>query len=93
MPNHIVPVDQLLKEYRQGMPDGLDEQFFKEIGNLFARIDELERALEPFARTAKREKKFGGDVYNVNRSDCENAERMLNPKYSIQKKKKFEYPA
>lgn len=70
-------VEKLHKDYMRGMPDGLDEEYFKQIPLLFARIDELERALLPFAQTANRERKYGKELVEVYVKDCENAYDMV----------------
>lgn len=77
--NFIGLVNDIKKEYDRGMPNGLDEQFFKKLPHLFRRLEELETALVPFARAAVREKDFGGDVYTVNAQDCIRAYDVLDP--------------
>ena len=77
--NYMAFVDKLQRDYNRGMPDGLDEQYLKQITYLFKRIQELEVALAPFAYTHYREGKFGGKVYSVNVESCQRAGDVLDP--------------
>ena len=52
--NLINHVNRIRDDYLKGAEDGLDEQFYKkDVPYLFARIEELERALVPFASVAE----------------------------------------
>ena len=92
--NYINQVKKLKKQWHTGMPDGLDESFFKDAEYLFLRIDELERALVPFSYTYHREKQFGDKLVKVNITDCERASAVLDQQNSYPTSTgKVEYPA
>ncbi len=75
--NKMKFVEKVRKDYDIGLPDGLGGEFMRNLPVLFARISELERALIPFARIAERERKFGKELVEVYRKDCEQAFDMV----------------
>lgn len=91
--NLIKIVEQVEKEYQMGMPDGLTNEFLVNIRVLFGRINELERALIPFARAYSVNKPFKEEMLNIYKSDCENAFDMLDSRKGIQLPKAVEIPA
>jgi hypothetical protein len=87
MPNHIPDVARIADQMRRGFPDGTND-LHKELPYLFRRIQELENALEPFARVAVAEKRSNPqfqlvEFSNVYLKDCINAEHVLNEAYGI----------
>jgi len=60
---------------------GVDEQSFRDIPLLLARIDELERALQPFARVGNTPS--GSPLVHVYHKDCVSAALMLTPIITI----------
>jgi hypothetical protein len=88
MPNHISDVERITDSMRRGWPDGAHDAH-REIPKLLQRIQELENALVPFARVAVTEKSSNPQyqlvqLVHVYLKDCEHAEQMLNPQYSVQ---------
>ena len=92
--NRLRFVEKLMDEFRKGMPDGLSIEYFKQVPVLFARIQELEHALVPFARAADRERKFKNELISIYLADCEIAADMLNPEKAYPfPPKEIYYPA
>lgn len=77
--NKMKYAEKMMSDFRKGMPDGLDNDYFKQVPILFARIQELENALAPFAKTALRERQFKKELVEIYRSDCDHALDMLSP--------------
>ncbi len=84
MANKIPAVEAIQKEIKMGYPNGVSEAY-KMISVLMARIDELERALQPFARVALGDT-FSGpeDMVNVYMKHCQGAWRQLDSKQGEQ---------
>ena len=92
--NRMKYVDKMMSDYRKGMPDGLSTEYFKQIPVLFARIQELERALDVFARTGARERQFGKELVEVYLKDCMIALEMMDPNNATNfPPKEIYYPA
>ena len=91
--NHIKLAQAVQTEVARGMPDGLSEEFLRKIPMLFNRIEELERALIPFARAFDTNKQYNKTMLDVYKKDCQAAFNMLDSTQSIVPSKKFEYPA
>lgn len=77
----IESVDAVRKRIRMGFANGVDEQSFRDLPLLMARIDELERALQPFARVGN--SPTGSPLVHVYHKDCVNASLMLTPLITI----------
>jgi hypothetical protein len=80
MSNVSIQVEQIRDYMRRGMPEG-GEPVIKEIPTLFRRIEELERALVPFARQGL----VNNDdkpLINVYHKDCQTAYRALSSKFA-----------
>lgn len=73
----IEQVDLVKKRVRMAFSNGVDEQSFRDIPLLLSRIDELERALQPFARVGNTP--VGTPLVHVYHKDCVNASIMLTP--------------
>lgn len=93
--NKIKLVEKMHNEYLRGMPDGLDEEYFRKIHILFDRINELQNALDPFAHIGHRihTKKETAEMVNVYAKDCVNAIAMMDPANSEEDVKKIYYPS
>lgn len=80
MSNLSIEVDQIRDYMRRGMPEG-GEPVIKSINVLFNRIEELERALIPFARQglAKNDNRPLIEVYH---KDCQKAFKTLSSRYA-----------
>lgn len=93
--NIINEVNRIRDDYLKGMPDGLDEKFFaNDVPYLFARIEQLENALVPFARVVEQNKGFNKPLIPVYYKDCVNAENMILTSKSVPvKQAPVEYPA
>lgn len=92
--NRLLYANRIKEEVTKGLPDGLDESLLKNIPILFERIDELERALAPFARAVQPNATSGRELIEVYFKDCVNAMGMLDPNnaHPLPKKQLF-YPA
>lgn len=93
--NRIKLIENLKDEYLRGMPDGLDESYFHKLWQVFARVEELENALKPFANIGYRvtEQNETNDIVYANRQDCVHAYEMMNVNNSMEIKKEVWYPA
>jgi hypothetical protein len=83
MPNRIRQVEEVIKRVRTGYQNGVDADSQKQIPEMLARIDELERALQPFARIAALNAKFPKELVEVYLHDCNRAWAMLDSKQSL----------
>jgi hypothetical protein len=86
MPNKIREVEVVIKRMKSGYSDGVDPLSNKQIPELLARIDELERALQPFARIAALNAKYPSQLVSVYLDDCNRAWAMLDSQQSVQPK-------
>jgi hypothetical protein len=77
----IESVDAVRKRVRMSFASGVDEQSFRDIPLLLSRIDELERALQPFARVGNTP--TDTPLVHVYHKDCVNAAVMLTPLITI----------
>lgn len=96
MSNRIQVVEQVKKRIRFGYPEGVDTLSSKQIPQLLARIEELERALEPFARASVSNQEFPRELVQVYLLDCDAARDKLDPSRSVPADKIdhfFEIPA
>lgn len=92
--NIILEVNRIRDEYLKGMPDGLDEKFFaNDVPYLFARIEQLENALVPFARVVEQNKGYTKPLIPVYFKDCVLAEDMILTSKSVPLPRAVEYPA
>jgi len=93
--NLINEVNRIRDEYLRGMPDGLDEKFFaNDVPYLFARIEQLENGLVPFARVVELNKGHRKPLIEVYYKDCVNAENLILTSKSVPiPKPPMEYPA
>ena len=80
MSNVSIEVEQIRDYMRRGMPEG-GEAVIKSIPVLFRRIEELERALVPFARQGLVDNE-GKPLINVYHKDCQTAYRTLSSRYA-----------
>lgn len=80
MSNVSIQVEQIKDYMRRGMPEG-GEPVIKEIPTLFRRIEELERALVPFARQGLVDNE-GKPLVNVYHKDCQHAYRTLSTRFA-----------
>jgi hypothetical protein len=83
MPNTIKTIESIKKRIRLGYPEGVDTLSSKQIPQLLARIEELERALEPFARVAALNATFPTELVNVYLRDCDAALDKLDQSRSL----------
>jgi hypothetical protein len=82
--NLINQVNRIRDEYLKGAEDGLDEKFYKQdVPFLFARIEELERSLVPFAHVAESNKGYNKPLINVYHKDCVTALDMVLTSKSV----------
>lgn len=81
MSNLILQVEALQDYMRRGMPDGPD-YVVKSFPILIARIEELERALIPFARAANKDNQ-GMPLIHVFHNDCKTAFTKLSKAAAI----------
>jgi hypothetical protein len=96
MPNSIKSVEEVKKRIRFGYPEGVDNLSSKQIPHLLTRIEELERALEPFARVSVINQEFPTELVQVYLKDCDAAREQLDPSRSLPAAKIdnfFEIPA
>ena len=93
--NLINQVNRIRDDYLKGAEDGLDEKFYKnDVPFLFARIEELERSLVPFAHVAETNKGHNKPLIHVYHKDCVNALHMiLTSKSVLFPRAAEEYPA
>ena len=93
--NLINNVNRIRDDYLKGAEDGLDEQFYKrDVPFLFARIEELERSLVPFAHVVEANTGYNKPLINVYYSDCINARNVILTSKSVPlPKAPSEYPA
>ena len=91
--NYIKHVELIRREIAKGMPDGLTEDFLRKLPDLFTRIEELERALVPFARAFKNNEQFNDTMLRVYKENCKEAFYVLDSANAVQPPKKYEYPA
>lgn len=80
MSNVSLEVDQIRDYVRRGMPEG-GEPVLKSLNILFRRIEELERALTPFARQGLIDNE-GKPLIQVYHKDCQTAYRSLSSRYA-----------
>lgn len=76
-PNLILQVEQVEDYMRRGAPEGT-EPLARAMPALIARIEELERALIPFARIAARGNPTNVPLVQVYFSDCQHAQSKLS---------------
>jgi hypothetical protein len=76
-PNLILQTEQVEDYVRKGAPDGT-EPLGRAVPVLLARIQELERALIPFARVAARGNPQNLPLVQVYFKDCESAKLKLS---------------
>jgi len=76
MGNRSLAVENIKDYMRRGYPEGV-EPLLKEMPILFGRIEELERALIPFARQGVKDNEGKPLVY-VNHNDCKKAFNALS---------------
>lgn len=93
--NLINHVNKIRDDYLKGGVDGLDEKFYtRDVPALFARIEELERSLVPFAHVVEANKGHNLPLINVYYKDCLNARDMILTSKSVPlPKPPVEYPA
>lgn len=83
MPNHIAPVNAILKAVRSGYPDGI-ESVGRMLPVLFDRIGELEQALSAFAaKAAQAGSNDGLPLVQVYLRDCQSAYNALDEAQSV----------
>jgi hypothetical protein len=82
MPNRKVLADKVREEYKNGLPDGLDEQFMRRMPVLFDRIRELERALTPFIRAQRANEQYPKELVEVYYKDLIRARDVMDPRQS-----------
>lgn len=84
MSNLILEVEEIEKYIRMELPEG-GEWLIKRVPTLLRRINELERALIPFARQASREEAANSKLplTNVNIGDCQKARTILSRQAAI----------
>lgn len=70
-------VEDIEKEFLKNAQSGLDEQFFKQIPYLFARIRELEDALIPFAQKYETEGHIPAPITNIHMKFCQRAFNVM----------------
>jgi hypothetical protein len=82
--NLIVQVEEVQDYLRREMPEG-GEWVIRRVPMLLRRIEELERALIPFARQSAREKQFKTKVplTQVYIKDCDHAMTVLSRAASL----------
>lgn len=83
MPNLTHQVEQVQKRIKMGFPDGVDETSRTQLQVLLARIQELERALIPFARLAIRPAHDTDELIYCYRTDAIAAWQMLDSNQGI----------
>lgn len=76
MSNLSLEVENIRDYLRRGMPEG-GEHVVKSVGVLFRRIEELERALIPFARRGLVDNE-NKPLINVYHKDCKTAYDVLS---------------
>ena len=76
MGNRSLAVESIKNYMRKGYPEGI-APLLKDIPVLFGRIEELERALIPFARQGVRDN-GGLPLAQVNHADCQKAFNVLS---------------
>lgn len=76
MGNRSLQVEEIKDYMRRGYPEGI-EVLLKSMPVLFGRIEELERALVPFARKGV-DDNGGLPLLYVNHSDCKKAYGVLS---------------
>ena len=93
--NMINQVNRIRDDYLKGGSDGLDEKFYtRDVPFLFARIEELERALVPFAHVVEANKGYNKPLINVYVKDCVIARSVILTSNSVPLPKgPVEYPA
>jgi len=80
MSNVSLEVENIRDYMRRGMPEG-GEPLIKSIPVLFRRIEELERALIPFARQGIKDNE-GLPLTQVYHRDCQTAYKALSSKFA-----------
>lgn len=78
--NLSIEVEEIRDYVRRGMPEG-GEPVLKSLNVLFRRIEELERAVVPFARQAVVDNE-GRPLIQVYHKDCQTAYRTLSSRYA-----------
>lgn len=86
MSNLSNEVDNIRDYVRRGMPEG-GEPVLKSLNILFNRIEELERALAPFAKRGLVDNK-NMPLIEVYHNDCKNAYKALSKAYAAALKPK-----
>jgi hypothetical protein len=82
MRNLMKYVDQIIQRKNKGWPGGVDERSKNDIPTLLKRIDELETALVPFARSLLTEARTNPNAKTslipVYRTDCIVAQEVID---------------
>lgn len=74
----LIPItEHVRKRIKMGFADGVDEQSYRDLPALVARIDELERALAPFIRVANQP--TDNPLVYVYHKDCVAAALVMIP--------------
>lgn len=86
MKNILEFLDNVRKRVSTGFPTGVDAESQKQIPVLMQRIEELQRALAPFARIAVAESTVARDgtahtLVNCRLTDCVTARKLIDPKF------------
>ena len=98
MPNYINHVEKIRKDVLKGLPQGSDDGFYTELRILLTHIDQLERALAPFARAHFQNQDQNPNerpMIQVYLQDCGRARDVLDKEQSrpLYDGPKYEYPA
>lgn len=81
-------------EMERGLPNGLDNMFSRKLPFLMKRLDELERALAPFARLYDISRNDNQELIYAYKKDCQQAFNVLSLHNAYDVPKKLpEFPA
>lgn len=95
MPNKIPVIERIRNAMAKGWPEGTSA-LHREMPAIFARIAELEAALEPFALIGEREQGSGLPLASVYVKDLIRAKEVLDPSKGqdvVPRDSFFDFPA
>lgn len=83
MQNNALAADKIYNDAKRGFQHGIDEQqYVRDVKILLNRINELERAISPFAKVGTLSS-YGDSMVSVSYQNCIDAARVMDRQNSV----------